>query len=185
MTENYIREKNARLRFWARNLDRDDRNKKSTRVEQMRARILGAIPVPGPEVLAARARRDAAVVRCKPDERTTAGKELTASELQLIQHGSMKPVARCVMDTLYEGTSAQNAGRARYLGLRGKIIPEEKFAHPIVSSWEYGWRLRDVEGLGARGKSTIYARSHIVDDTFYTRTGVPSLRAEWINFDTV
>lgn len=35
----------------------------------------------------------------------------------------------------------QGKGRRLYLQRRGQIRPEEKFDFPLLSSWEYGWRL--------------------------------------------
>uniref|UniRef100_A0A3B3ZTL3 Sperm microtubule inner protein 1 C-terminal domain-containing protein n=1 Tax=Periophthalmus magnuspinnatus TaxID=409849 RepID=A0A3B3ZTL3_9GOBI len=48
-------------------------------------------------------------------------------------------------------------GRSQYLRSRGLMLPEQKFDFPLVSSWEYGWRL---------------ARSSVVKSTFYARNGV-------------
>lgn len=35
----------------------------------------------------------------------------------------------------------QGKGRRLYLQRRGQKRPEEKFDFPLLSSWEYGWRL--------------------------------------------
>ena len=35
----------------------------------------------------------------------------------------------------------QGKGRRQYLQRRGQMRPEEKFDFPLLSSWEYGWRL--------------------------------------------
>uniref|UniRef100_A0A3Q3KSD0 Sperm microtubule inner protein 1 C-terminal domain-containing protein n=1 Tax=Monopterus albus TaxID=43700 RepID=A0A3Q3KSD0_MONAL len=60
-------------------------------------------------------------------------------------------------------------GRSLYLQRRGQIRPEEKFDFPLLSSWEYGWRLGDY--------TTVYrtpscARSSVVKNTFYAKNGV-------------
>jgi len=75
---------------------------------------------------------------------------------------------------LYHGFSKEGKGRYQYLHDRYLLDPETKYAFPILSSWEYGWRLSDVikkEDI----KKPINGRTRIVADTFYTRTGVPTL----------
>lgn len=42
---------------------------------------------------------------------------------------------------LYHGVSHEGNGRHLYLKERKTKGPEEKFCYPLVSSWEYGWRL--------------------------------------------
>lgn len=39
----------------------------------------------------------------------------------------------------------QGKGRTLYLHRRGHIKPEEKFNFPLLSSWDYGWRLGTME----------------------------------------
>uniref|UniRef100_A0A672K0T6 Si:ch211-193l2.10 n=1 Tax=Sinocyclocheilus grahami TaxID=75366 RepID=A0A672K0T6_SINGR len=42
---------------------------------------------------------------------------------------------------LCQGLSNEGKGRGLYLRKRAQKDPEEKFDYPILSSWEYGWRL--------------------------------------------
>lgn len=42
---------------------------------------------------------------------------------------------------LYQGFSHEGKGRRHYLQERKMKGPEEKFHYPVLSSWEYGWRL--------------------------------------------
>lgn len=42
---------------------------------------------------------------------------------------------------LYQGFSHEGEGRRHYLKERKMKSPEEKFCYPVLSSWEYGWRL--------------------------------------------
>uniref|UniRef100_A0A8C7Z2A5 Si:ch211-193l2.10 n=1 Tax=Oryzias sinensis TaxID=183150 RepID=A0A8C7Z2A5_9TELE len=63
----------------------------------------------------------------------------------------------------------QGIGRSLYLQRRGHIRPEEKFDFPLLSSWEYGWRLGDFT-LDYRTPS--HARSAVVEKTFYSKNGV-------------
>uniref|UniRef100_A0A3Q4HC77 Si:ch211-193l2.10 n=1 Tax=Neolamprologus brichardi TaxID=32507 RepID=A0A3Q4HC77_NEOBR len=52
-----------------------------------------------------------------------------------------------------------------YLHRRGHIKPEEKFNFPLLSSWDYGWRLGTMETPSS-------ARSSLVKNTFYAKNGV-------------
>uniref|UniRef100_A0A7N8Y8P2 Protein ATP6V1FNB n=1 Tax=Mastacembelus armatus TaxID=205130 RepID=A0A7N8Y8P2_9TELE len=63
----------------------------------------------------------------------------------------------------------QGKGRSLYLQRRGQIRPEDKFDFPLLSSWEYGWRLGDYT-LDYR--TPVRARSSVVKNTFYARNGV-------------
>ncbi|KAL1780753.1 filamin-B isoform 4 [Sigmodon hispidus] len=42
---------------------------------------------------------------------------------------------------LFQGISHEGQGRALYLKEQNRLIPEEKYKYPIVSSWEYGWHV--------------------------------------------
>uniref|UniRef100_A0A673FNH8 Si:ch211-193l2.10 n=1 Tax=Sinocyclocheilus rhinocerous TaxID=307959 RepID=A0A673FNH8_9TELE len=42
---------------------------------------------------------------------------------------------------LYRGLSNEGKGQGLYPRKRAQKHPEEKFDYPILSSWEYGWRL--------------------------------------------
>nr|XP_020655561.1 uncharacterized protein LOC110082410 [Pogona vitticeps] len=70
---------------------------------------------------------------------------------------------------LYQGFSHEGEGRRHYLKERTMKSPEEKFCYPVLSSWEYGWRLGDVlKDIG----TPIHGKSRIVKDTFYFKNGV-------------
>ncbi|XP_074861814.1 protein SPMIP1 [Carettochelys insculpta] len=81
----------------------------------------------------------------------------------------MRPATPKTKHLLYQGTSQEGKGRHLYLQARKLKSPEEKFHYPVLSSWEYGWHLRDVI---TEIKTPIHARSGIVKDTFYIRNGV-------------
>lgn len=53
----------------------------------------------------------------------------------------MRPVTPNTKDTLYKGFSKEGKGRQLYLQRRVLKGPDEKFDYPILSSWDYGWRL--------------------------------------------
>ncbi|KAM8929968.1 protein SPMIP1-like [Pelodytes ibericus] len=81
----------------------------------------------------------------------------------------MRPVSPHISRLLYDGVSKEGKGRSMYLKKQKDFSPEEKFPHPILSSWDYGWRLGDVV---KELKAPIHGRSKIVRDTFYNRNGV-------------
>jgi len=85
----------------------------------------------------------------------------------------MRPVTPKTKTQLYEGFTKEGKGRYQYLATRYEKIPEEKFSFPLLSSWEYGWRLADVIKKDEI-KKPKNGRTRIVADTFYTRTGIPS-----------
>ncbi|XP_078803946.1 protein SPMIP1 [Oryzias latipes] len=70
---------------------------------------------------------------------------------------------------LQDSSHHQGIGRSLYLQRRGHIRPEEKFDFPLLSSWDYGWRLGDFT-LDYRTPS--HARSAVVEKTFYSKNGV-------------
>jgi len=85
----------------------------------------------------------------------------------------MRPVSGKTKEMLYDGFTKEGKGRYQYLHARNEQNPEDKFSFPLLSSWEYGWRLSDVikkEEI----KKPKNGRTRIVADTFYTRTGIPS-----------
>jgi len=84
----------------------------------------------------------------------------------------MRPVGERSKALLYEGFSREGRGRARYLRDRRLLEPGAKFTHPVVSSWEYGWKVGDE--MDAYGRPT-HARTSTIQDSFYTRNGVPSM----------
>ncbi|XP_038551948.1 uncharacterized protein LOC119885792 [Micropterus salmoides] len=81
----------------------------------------------------------------------------------------MRPVSPQTRHALYQDSSHHGKGRNLYLQRRGRIRPEEKFDYPLLSSWEYGWRLGDYT-LDYRTPSR--AKSSVVKNTFYARNGV-------------
>jgi len=98
----------------------------------------------------------------EPSVRTHKGSPDTLPSLT----GDMKPVDDETFRRIYEGLSREGNGRYGYLKTRNSVGPEVKYQYPVVSSWEYGWRLGDVikvEDL----KNPEFGRSRIVADTFY------------------
>uniref|UniRef100_A0A8C6SHP3 Si:ch211-193l2.10 n=1 Tax=Neogobius melanostomus TaxID=47308 RepID=A0A8C6SHP3_9GOBI len=60
-------------------------------------------------------------------------------------------------------------GRSQYLRSRSLMLPEQKFEFPLLSSWEYGWRLGD---FSLDYKTPTRARSSVIKSAFYARNGV-------------
>lgn len=72
-------------------------------------------------------------------------------------------------------------GRSDYLRTRHRRRPESRYAFPVVSSWEYGWRLGDVIPTDAM-HNPAHGRCRIISDTFYRSNGLPQLG--WSNVGT-
>lgn len=82
---------------------------------------------------------------------------------------AMRPASPQTRQALYQESSHQGRGRSVYLRRRGLMSPEQKFDFPLVSSWEYGWRLGD---FSLDYRTPVRARSSVVRSTFYARNGV-------------
>ena len=70
---------------------------------------------------------------------------------------------------LYDGFTKEEKGRYLYLKTRKSANPEDKYEHPVVSSFEYGWKLNEV---APKYKTPENGRSKIVEESFYRRNGV-------------
>ncbi|CAN9512614.1 unnamed protein product [Ophioblennius macclurei] len=81
----------------------------------------------------------------------------------------MRPVSPKTKQSLYQDSSHHGKGRRMYLQRRGHVKPEEKFDFPVLSSWEYGWRLGDYT---LDYKTPSSAKSSVVRNTFYAKNGV-------------
>lgn len=82
----------------------------------------------------------------------------------------MRPVTNEVRDELFDGFSKEGKGRSKYLRTRKSDAPEEKYEYPLVSSFDYGWKLNDV--YKQEYKNPIHGRNKIVEESFYRRNGV-------------
>lgn len=81
----------------------------------------------------------------------------------------MRPVTPETKMDLYQGFSKEGNGRSLYLHRRIQKGPEDKFDYPLLSSWDYGWRLGDYE---QDYRSPVNGRSGVVRNTFYARNGI-------------
>jgi len=88
------------------------------------------------------------------------------------EKAEMRPVDDESKAALYDGFSREGRGRVRYLRQRREQAPDAKFTYPVVSSWEYGWKIKDeLESYGP----PQHARSSTMKDSFYSRNGIPSI----------
>lgn len=90
----------------------------------------------------------------------------------------MRPVSEQSRDVLYDGFSKEETGRYKYLLLRKRKDPEEKYPYPITNNWQYGW------GLGDMNKAYVpmHALTAIVRESFFRKNGIFPLSS---NSDTV
>lgn len=79
----------------------------------------------------------------------------------------MRPVDPLVTKILY--ASLNRDGRDNYLKERFKLIPEERYYFPEVSSWIYGWKMWNMPKTMPK---TGLGRQHIIKNSFYRRRGV-------------
>ena len=80
----------------------------------------------------------------------------------------MRPPTAFTRQLLYNGISAHGEGRYAYLRKRKTLTPEEKYDFPILSSCQYGWKIRDF----GRAKSSPHARVCVIKDSFYRNSGI-------------
>ncbi|KAF4093937.1 hypothetical protein AMELA_G00007130 [Ameiurus melas] len=96
-------------------------------------------------------------------------KEAPVLQPALSEAPLMRPVSPQSREILYNGLSKEGKGRDQYLKRRVQKIPEERFNYPLLSSWEYGWRLGYY---GHDYQSPDNGRSAVVRSTFYARNGI-------------
>nr|XP_033814171.1 protein ATP6V1FNB [Geotrypetes seraphini] len=104
-------------------------------------------------------------------ERLTSKTDKVDVEKDALPEFDMKPVTPCTRSLLYNGISKEEEGRFKYLRERYKLKPEEKYVHPLTTSWSYGWQLGNMDPT----QHSIYSRYPILKDTFFRRNGVFSL----------
>ena len=80
----------------------------------------------------------------------------------------MRPPTANTRQLLYNGISAHGDGRYAYLKKRKTLTPEEKYDFPILSSCQYGWKIRDFR----QSKSSPHARACVIKDSFYRNSGI-------------
>lgn len=74
-----------------------------------------------------------------------------------------------VTKLLYDGFTKEEKGRYQYMKARKAENPEDKYDYPMLTSFDYGWRLNEVQ---TAYKTPANGRTKIVEDTFHSRNGV-------------
>lgn len=173
LEESYNKERDARL-SWYHKSHSDEIKKGSKQFEVFKKKIEAACPKPTDALLELRHLKPKnyhkRIIKYDDNLAKLASKGDTAT-LTL----DMNPPPAGVRSRLYDGFTKEGKGRYQYLQSRYQDIPENKYRFPVLSSWEYGWRLNDVIRNEDIHKPEN-GRTRIVADTFYTRTGIPALR---------
>ncbi len=95
--------------------------------------------------------------------------ELASKKEATTSLSEMKSPDEKTKGLLYDGFTKEERGRYQYLRARTAANPEDKYEFPLLSSWEYGWKLKDV---AQTFKTPAHGRSKIVEESFYRRNGV-------------
>lgn len=173
LEESYNKERDTRLQWFYKLKDSNGQLATSKQSEVARRKIQNA-PKPAEDIFKKLPEDYAPPKFNKVKSDFNAFPDLSNAEGKLQQLvAEMRPASAGTKEKLYDGFTKEGKGRYQYLCSRNKKGPEEKFAFPLLSSWEYGWRLGDVikkEEI----KKPPYGRTRIVADTFYTRTGIPA-----------
>ena len=176
LEESYNKERDARLGWFVRGKAGEEQ-RSSKQLDVFRKKIEAAAPKPSERLLELRDIKPKSYHKrtMKHDDnllKLAAAKQTSRDGDLMVD---MRPVTPHTRGKLYDGFTKEGKGRYQYLMDRYQTIPEAKYQFPVLSSWEYGWRLSDVikkEEI----KKPPFGRTRIVADTFYTRTGIPGLR---------
>ncbi|XP_064632788.1 protein SPMIP1-like [Lineus longissimus] len=178
LEESYNKERDTRLQWFYKRQDGSDKAQTggSKQYQVFRKKIEGQHSKPAEELAAKlpkipQAKQHHRTIKDFSDNLAEQANALGDPDNLLTE---MRPVTPKVRKSLYEGFSKDGTGRYQYLHHRYGYNPENKYEFPILSSWEYGWRLSDVIRKEEIKKPT-HGRTRIVADTFYTRTGIPDL----------
>ena len=126
--------------------------------------------VPNGNTVAERIRR-LECEKLREDEKSNGEKKRAPEDPQsdgALAMRDMRPPTSVTRRLLYNGISAHGEGRYAYLRKRRTLTPEEKYAFPILSSCQYGWKIRDFE----QTKSSPHARVCVIKDSFYRNSGI-------------
>lgn len=178
LEESYNKERDTRLGWYFKNVQNSDQARTSKQFEVFRKKIEAACPKPTEDLLKLRK------LKAKNYHKKLVDYE---ANVMRMPEGSSRLAALPAVDMvqppersktlLYDGFTKEGKGRYQYLQQRYQTIPETKYQFPVLSSWEYGWRLGDVIRTEEIRKPAN-GRTRIVADTFYTRTGIPDLHCE-------
>lgn len=172
LEESYNKERDCRLGWYSKAVRSGEHTgTESKQLDVFRKKIEAACPKPTEDLLKLRDVKPKSYHKRKPNDVDNFVKLRDRNAVLTVD---MIPVENKVRNKLYDGFTKEGKGRYQYLTERYQNIPETKYSFPLLSSWEYGWRLGDVtkkEDI----KKPAAGRTRIVSDTFYTRTGIPGL----------
>jgi hypothetical protein len=156
LEEQYTKEAAARLQFHA------EQKAGITRRQTSNTRLTVGLPQINPMEFALRKKR----------EEEEALRQIIEEARRHQTTEEMRSVDQPTKNKLYDGFSHEGKGRSQYLRNRQDLSPEAKFTFPLLSSWEYGWKIRDEMSTYGR---PVNARTATIKDSFYTRNGVSTL----------
>lgn len=161
ITEQYDREDNARLQFYKDKKQGTVRSAGSDHKRVQGGALINGLPAINPTAFARRMIRE--------DRERIARIAEEAKKFQTPEE--MKPAPAKLREDLYDGFTKEEKGRYRYLRERKQKIPEKKYNFPLLSSWDYGWKVGEEFKLGR----PPHARTRMIQDSFYTRNTIPTL----------
>jgi hypothetical protein len=160
LEEQYVKETAARLQFHAD--QKAGLIDGATRRQSSQSRLTAGLPQINPMEFALRKKRE--------EEETMRQIIEEARRHQTTEE--MRSVDQPTRNKLFDGFSHDRKGRYQYLRDRHQQSPESKFTFPMLSSWEYGWKIGDeMSAYGRPGN----ARTAMIKDSFYSRNGVSTL----------
>ena len=174
LEEAYNKERDTRLSWYQKSV-KDGDQRQSKQFEVFRKKIEAACPKPTEGLMELKHLKPKnyhrRIIKVEDNLSRLASRNSATEQLSV----DMCPVRPSVKALLYDGFTKEGKGRYQYLQQRYQRIPENKYQFPVLSSWEYGWRLGDVIQKDEI-KKPVNGRTRIVADTFYTRTGIPALQ---------
>ena len=79
----------------------------------------------------------------------------------------MRPPSPSAQSLLYNGISTHGEGRYAYLKKRKTLTPVQKYEFPLLSSYQYGWKIMEYAGPKPSPHARIY-----IDSLFYRKRGI-------------
>ena len=159
--EQFAKETTARLKFYS-DQKAAAAGDESSQVVRQQSRVNSGLPQINPMEFAVRKKRE--------EEETL--RKIIEEARQNQTTEEMYPVPDVEKQPLYEGFSRERRGRYQYLRNRHQLSPDTKFTFPVISSWEYGWKINDEMPAYGRPRN---ARTSMIKDSLYARNGVPTL----------
>lgn len=167
-TEQYDREAVARLQFYKDKKQGAVRSASSSHRRLQGGHLVNGLPAINPTTFGRQMLREE---RLRMAQIAEEAKKFETDE-------EMRPPNLRMKAKLYDGFTKEEKGRYRYLKERKHVIPEEKYHFPLVSSWEYGWKVGEEFQL----RRPTFARTKLIQDSFFTRNNVPTLSDPALGF---